>query len=44
MKKAGHGENLDMVVWEEEGLSHIGISTTKTFKQEIMSFVESGMH
>jgi len=40
VKETGHGKNLDMVIWEEEGLSHIGISTTKTFKQEILSFVE----
>ena len=44
VKETGHGKNLDMVIWEEEGLSHIGISTTKTFKQEILSFVELGKH
>merc|ERR1712126_81829 len=40
VKETGHGKNVDMVIWEEKGLSHIGISTTKTFKQEILSFVE----
>ena len=44
MKKAGNGENLDIVVWNEDGLGHIGISTTKTFREEIKNFVELVKH
>jgi len=39
VKNAGK-ENIDMVIWEEEGLGHIGISTTKTFPLEIKRFAD----
>jgi hypothetical protein len=39
VKTAGK-ENIDLVIWEEEGLGHIGISTTKTFPQEIKRFAD----
>jgi len=39
VKKAGK-ENIDIVIWEEEGLGHIGISTTKTFPDEIKRFAD----
>jgi len=44
VKKAGNGENLDIVVWNEDRLGHIGISTTKTFREEIKNFVELVKH
>jgi len=39
VKTAGK-ENIDLVIWEEEGLGHIGISTTKTFPEEIKRFAD----
>ena len=39
VKTAGK-ENIDLVIWEEEGLGHIGISTTKTFPQQIKKFAD----
>ena len=39
VKKAGK-QNIDLVIWEEEGLGHIGISTTKTFPDEIKRFAD----
>ena len=39
VKTAGK-ENIDLVIWEEEGLGHIGISTTKTFPDEIKRFAD----
>lgn len=39
VKKSGK-ENIDIHIWEEEGLGHIGISKTKTFKQEIKDFTD----
>ena len=38
--KKGGKENIDMVIWDEEGLGHIGISTTKTFPDEIKRFAD----
>jgi len=32
--------NIDMVIWEDEGLGHIGISKTKTFREEIKRFMQ----
>jgi len=32
--------NIDIVIWEEEALGHIGISKTKTFRQEIKRFMQ----
>ena len=37
-------DNIDMVIWEEEGLGHIGISTTKTFPDEIKRFADMVHH
>ena len=42
--KAGGKSNIDLKVWEEEGLGHIGISTTKNFKEEIKRFLDSVEH
>jgi len=36
--KAGGKENIDLVVWEQEGLGHIGISKTESFPKEIERF------
>ena len=41
--KEGGKTNIDLVVWEEEDLGHIGISRTKTFRQEIINFMNLGM-
>ena len=38
--KTNGKENIDLVIWEEEGLGHIGISTTETFPQEIKRFAD----
>ena len=38
--KAAGKENIDLVIWEEEGLGHIGISTTNTFPEEIKRFAD----
>ena len=38
--KSSGKQNIDMVIWEEEGLGHIGISTTKTFPKEIKRFTD----
>jgi len=43
VKSAGK-DNIDMVIWEEEGLGHIGISTTKTFPDEIKRFADMVHH
>jgi len=40
VREAGKS-NIDLKVWEEEGLGHIGISTTKNFKEEIKRFLDS---
>ena len=34
-------QNMDLVVWDQEGLGHIGISTTPTFPAEIKRFADS---
>ena len=39
--KAGGKLNIDLTVWEDEGLGHIGISTTNNFKEEIKRFLDS---
>jgi len=39
--KAGGKSNIDLKVWEEEGLGHIGISTTNNFKEEIKRFLDA---
>ena len=41
--KEGGKTNIDLVVWEEEDLGHIGISRTSTFRQEIINFMNLGM-
>jgi len=38
--RQGGKDNIDLVLWEEDGLGHIGISKTKTFKQEIEKFIQ----
>ena len=34
-------DDIDIVVWEEEGLGHIGISKTESFPMEIKRFADS---
>lgn len=41
--REGGKTNIDLVVWEEEDLGHIGISRTSTFRQEIINFMNLGM-
>ena len=41
--REGGKTNIDLVVWEEEDLGHIGISRTTTFRQEIINFMNLGM-
>jgi len=40
VKKSGK-DDIDIVIWEEEGLGHIGISTTESFPKEIKRFADS---
>ena len=40
VREAGKS-NIDLKVWDEEGLGHIGISTTKNFREEIKRFLDS---
>ena len=42
--RQGGKDNIDLVLWEEDGLGHIGISRTKTFKQEIEKFIQMVMN
>ena len=40
VKKSGK-DDIDIVIWEEEGLGHIGISKTESFPKEIKRFADS---